>query len=73
MVDIIVTRTTPTRRRLSMVVLAAPFRYLIGVARRIHNRRDMNRLLGMPDRILKDVGLQRDQIQNEATRPLWHD
>jgi uncharacterized protein YjiS (DUF1127 family) len=31
----------------------------------------MNRLLGMPDYLLKDVGVQRHEIQREAVRPLW--
>jgi uncharacterized protein YjiS (DUF1127 family) len=52
-------------------LIAAPFHFVNGVARRFRHRREMNRLLGMPDYILKDVGVQRSDIQREAVRPLW--
>ena len=54
-------------------LIAAPLRFVHGVARRISHRREMNRLLGMPDYILKDVGVQRHDIQREAVRSLWHE
>ncbi len=38
---------------------------------RLRNRREMNRLLSMPDYQLRDIGLQRGDIQREALRPLW--
>ena len=31
----------------------------------------LNHLLSMPDYQLKDVGLQRGDIQREAIKPLW--
>ncbi|MBL8906200.1 MAG: hypothetical protein JNM20_05940 [Rhizobiales bacterium] len=52
-------------------LIAAPLHFVHGVARRFRHRREMNRLLGMPDYILKDVGVQRHEIQREAVRPLW--
>jgi len=52
-------------------LIAAPFSFIHGVARRIKHRREMNRLLGMPDYLLKDVGVQRHEIQREAVKPLW--
>jgi len=54
-------------------LIAAPLRFVHGVARRIHQRREMNRLLGMPDYLLKDVGIQRSDIQREAVKPIWHE
>ena len=52
-------------------LISAPLLFVNGVARRIRNRREMNRLLGMPDYLLKDVGVQRHDIQREAVKPLW--
>ena len=52
-------------------LISAPLLFVTGVARRIRNRREMNRLLGMPDYLLKDVGVQRHDIQREAVKPLW--
>jgi len=52
-------------------LIAAPLHLVHGVARRFRHRREMNRLLSMPDYILKDVGVQRHEIQREAVRPLW--
>jgi uncharacterized protein YjiS (DUF1127 family) len=52
-------------------LIAAPFQFVNGVARRFRHRREMNRLLGMPDYLLKDVGVQRHDIQRESVRPLW--
>ena len=52
-------------------LIAAPLHFVHGVARRIRQRREMNRLLGMPDYLLKDVGVQRHEIQREALKPLW--
>ena len=40
------------------------------VARRIRERREMNRLLGFPDYLLNDIGLQRDEMQRKALDPL---
>jgi len=54
-------------------LIAAPFRFAHGVAQRIRHRREMNHLLGMPDYLLKDVGVQRHDIQREAVRPVWHE
>jgi uncharacterized protein YjiS (DUF1127 family) len=52
-------------------LIAAPLFFVHGIARRFKHRREMNRLLGMPDYLLKDVGVQRHEIQREAVRPLW--
>lgn len=37
----------------------------------IRRRREMNYLLSLPDYQLKDIGLQRGDIQREALKPLW--
>jgi uncharacterized protein YjiS (DUF1127 family) len=37
----------------------------------IRKRREMNYLLSLPDYQLKDIGLQRGDIQREALKPLW--
>jgi uncharacterized protein YjiS (DUF1127 family) len=43
------------------------------VLARVRNRRQMNYLLSLPDYQLKDIGLQRGDIQREALKPLWRD
>ena len=43
------------------------------VALRFKERREMNRLLGFPDYLLKDIGLQRNDIQRKALQALWRD
>lgn len=39
--------------------------------RRLRQRRELAHLMGSPDYILKDVGLQRHQISREALKPFW--
>jgi uncharacterized protein YjiS (DUF1127 family) len=41
------------------------------IVRRFFERRELNRVLGFPDYLLKDVGIQRHDIQREALKPLW--
>ncbi len=43
------------------------------IARRIRERREMNRLLRLPDYLLEDIGLQRDEMQRKALDPLWRE
>jgi uncharacterized protein YjiS (DUF1127 family) len=33
----------------------------------------MNRVLGFPDYLLDDIGLQRDEMQRKAVDPLWRE
>jgi uncharacterized protein YjiS (DUF1127 family) len=39
--------------------------------RRIRARRELMRLLGQPDYLLKDIGLQRDVIAREGLKRFW--
>jgi uncharacterized protein YjiS (DUF1127 family) len=39
---------------------------------RIRRRRELMGLLGQPDHLLKDVGLQRGDITREGLKPFWH-
>ena len=39
--------------------------------RRLRQRRELMGLLGQPDHILKDVGLQRHDITREGLKPFW--
>ena len=39
--------------------------------RRVRQRRELMGLLGRPDHILKDVGLQRHDITREGLKPFW--
>lgn len=48
-------------------VAALPFLW----AQRLQERRELRGLLGAPDYLIKDVGLQRDQIARESVKPFW--
>jgi uncharacterized protein YjiS (DUF1127 family) len=39
--------------------------------RRVRQRRELMGLLGQPNHILKDVGLQRHDITREGLKPFW--
>ena len=39
--------------------------------RRMRQRRELANLMGSPDYLMKDVGLQRDAISREALKPFW--
>ena len=54
-------------------VLSRPATIARHVVQRFKERRELNRLLSFPDYLLKDVGLQRHDIQREALQPLWRD
>jgi uncharacterized protein YjiS (DUF1127 family) len=41
------------------------------VVQRFNERRTLNYLLSLPDYQLKDIGIQRSDIQREAIKPLW--
>jgi uncharacterized protein YjiS (DUF1127 family) len=43
------------------------------IVRRVRERRELSRLLSLPDYLLKDVGLQRHDVQRQALRPLWRE
>ena len=57
--------------------MSAFFRHPIAsaahVALRFKERRELNRLLGFPDYLLKDIGLQRSDIQRKSLESLWRD
>jgi uncharacterized protein YjiS (DUF1127 family) len=38
---------------------------------RFQERRELNYLLSLPDYELRDIGLQRGDIQREAIKPIW--
>ena len=53
--------------------LGQPMAFAGRIARRIRERREMNRVLGFPDYLLEDIGLQRDEMQRMAVDPLWRE
>ncbi len=53
--------------------LGHPFAFAGRIARRIRERREMNRVLGFPDYLLEDIGLQRDEMQRKALDSLWRE
>lgn len=51
--------------------LRNPLAIAARIAQRVRGRRELNRLLNLPDYQLKDIGLQRHDIQREALKPFW--
>ena len=53
--------------------LGHPIAFAGRIAQRIRERREMNRVLGFPDYLLEDIGLQRDEMQRKAVDSLWRE
>ena len=53
--------------------LGQPFAFTGRIARRIRERRELNRMLSFPDYLLTDIGLRRDEMQRKALDPLWRE
>ena len=51
--------------------LGQPIAFAGRIVRRIRDRREMNRVLGFPDYLLEDIGLQRDEMQRKTLDSLW--
>ena len=54
-------------------VFGHPFAVAGRIARRIRERRELNRVLSFPDYLLKDMGVQRNDMQRKALDPLWRE
>ena len=70
--SMIITHTPRTQKLSSnaawiITATALPFTW----AKRVHNRRQLMRLLGQPEYLIHDVGLQRDAIVREAIKRFW--
>ena len=52
----------------ALAALNAPLTWL----KRHRQRRELSRVMGFPDYLLKDIGIQRDEIVREAIKPFWH-
>jgi uncharacterized protein YjiS (DUF1127 family) len=61
----------PARAGTVTDALAAAWRLPRLWAKRIRERRELGRLLGQPDYIIKDIGLQRGDITRESLKPFW--
>ena len=53
--------------------LGRPISIATQIVLRFKERRELNRLLSYPDYLLKDIGLQRNDMQRKALKPLWRD
>ncbi len=53
--------------------LGQPVALAVRVVRRVRERRELNRILGFPDYLLKDIGVQRNDMQRKALDPLWRE
>ena len=53
--------------------VSAPLWLIAAIAKGIQRRRELNQLLSLPDYMLKDVGIQRDEIVRQSMKPLWSD
>ena len=54
-------------------LLTQPIALAGRIARRIRERREMNRVLGFPDYLLEDIGLRRDEMQRKSLDSLWRE
>lgn len=63
------------RRSLPLLAdaLTLPFTILADVLQRASDRRQYAQLLKMSDYELRDIGLQRHDIQREMMKPLWRE
>jgi uncharacterized protein YjiS (DUF1127 family) len=50
---------------------AAAFKGLFVWMERRRQRRELQGILGLPDYLIKDIGLQRHQIAQEIVKPFW--
>ena len=53
--------------------LGHPIAFAGRIAKRIRERREINRVLGFPDYLLNDIGLRRDEMQRKALDSLWRE
>ena len=53
--------------------LGRPIAIAAHIVLRFKERRELNRLLGYPDYLLKDIGLQRNDMQRKSLQALWRD
>ena len=53
--------------------IGQPIALAARIVRRIQERRELNRILSFPDYLLKDIGLQRNDVQRKALDPLWRE
>lgn len=72
MASMIMTHTETAHRVVHAATLAGkaavlPFTWM----KRIRQRRELMGLLSHPDYLIKDVGLQRDEITREGLKPFW--
>jgi uncharacterized protein YjiS (DUF1127 family) len=51
--------------------LGIPIGLVRVLIKRFQERRELNYLLSLPDYELRDIGLQRGDIQREAIKPIW--
>ena len=54
-------------------LLGQPIAFAGRIVRRFQERRELNRVLSFPDYLLKDIGVQRNDIQRKALDPLWRE
>ena len=60
---------TTDGERANLASVLSPLKWV----RRIRERRELLSLLSQPDYILKDIGLQRDEITRQAMKGFWTD
>ena len=64
-------RTASSKARLARVRVPSPFSWFPFV-RRMHDRwRQRQALLDLDDRLLRDIGITREQAEREARKPFW--
>ena len=64
-------RSAPTRTKPATVRVPSPFGWLSTV-QRMHDRwRQRQALLDLDDKLLRDIGITREQAEREARKPFW--
>jgi uncharacterized protein YjiS (DUF1127 family) len=58
---------TQSSQHVSLGSALSPWKWL----RRLRERRELLSLLSQPDYLLKDIGLQRDEITREGLKRFW--
>lgn len=67
-----ITHTTTSSKLAKPAAAAAAFPLMLMTwLRRVRDRRELMRLMEQPDYLMKDVGLQRDEIVREAIKRFW--
>jgi uncharacterized protein YjiS (DUF1127 family) len=64
-------RSASSKARLAVVHVPSPFGWFPLVQRMSDRWRQRQTLLNLDDRLLRDIGITREQAEREARKPFW--